>query len=80
MKKYLSALFLVLAASVMFAQKKTMIVLQENGGKFTYIDNYISGKTEEKIETIIDKMAEGFETFKSTLVSQGFYASVINKI
>ena len=78
MKKYLSVLFLVLATSVMFAQRKTMIVLQENGGKFTYIDNYISGKTEEKIETIIDKLAEGFESLKSTLVSQGYYASVID--
>lgn len=57
---------------------KTMIILQENGGKLVYIDDYISGKTQALIESVIDKTAETFETVKSALQSVGYYTKVIN--
>ena len=56
----------------------TMIILQENGGRLVYIDEYISGKTQTAIESVIDKTAETFMTVKSALQSLGFYTKVIN--
>jgi hypothetical protein len=57
---------------------KTMIILQENGGRLVYIDDYISGKTQTLIESVIDKTAETFESVKSALQSVGYYTKVIN--
>lgn len=60
------------------ASNKTMIILQENGGRLVYIDDYISGQTQALIESVIDKTAETFETVKSALQSVGYYTKVIN--
>ena len=57
---------------------KTMIILQENGGRLVYIDDYISGKTQAPIESVIDKTAETFESLKSAWQSLGYYTKVIN--
>ncbi len=65
-------------ASTPAASNKTMIILQENGGRLVYIDDYISGKTQTLIESVIDKTAETFETVKSALQSVGYYTKVIN--
>src|SRR5687767_2315746 len=57
---------------------KTMIILQENGGRLVYIDDYISGRTQTQIESVIDRAAETFETLKTALQSVGYYTKVIN--
>jgi hypothetical protein len=65
-------------AGIPAATNKVMIVLQENGGQFVYIDDYVPVKYQTQVANLIDKIAEGFESVKSTLVSIGYYKKIID--
>ncbi len=77
MKKQNFILTALLAISINCFGGNTMILLQENGGKFTYIDTYVDGADKAKIEGVIDKVAESFVVTQS-MIATNKYSKFIN--
>lgn len=57
---------------------KTLILLQENSGQVDFLKSIPEPNVRQLVKTVIDGLAETFESIKTTLQAFGYYDRIIN--
>jgi hypothetical protein len=76
-KSFLFLSILLLVVSVTNGQKKVAIILQENSGA-SILDNFLPASLVPTAQSVIDGLAEQFETMKTKIQTSERYEKVIN--
>lgn len=76
-KCFLFLATMLLITTVSNGQKKVAIILQENSGA-SILDNYLPANLVPTVQSVIDGLAEQFETVKTKLQTSQRYDKVIN--